>query len=104
MNMKSNGSTDSPDLSFRCDVTVDDLRALLRIQPFSVFNLHLSDGRTFEVPHPDYLLIPPERSTIVFVFHKGGSWDIVYLKQITSVSGVGDPPALAGRRSESQEF
>ena len=85
-------------------MTVEDLRALLRIQPFSVLSLHLSDGRTFEVPHPDYLIIPPERSTIVFVFQKGGSWDVVYLEQITSVSGVGDPPALAGRRSASQDF
>jgi len=85
-------------------VTVEDLRALLRIQPFSVFNLHLADGRTFEVPHPDYLLIPPERSTIVFVFHRGGTWDIVYLKQITSISGAGETPVLAGRRSESGDL
>ncbi len=64
-------------------MTVEDLRAPLRIQPFSTFNLNLSDGRSFEIPHPDYLIIPPERSAIVFVFHKGGTWDIVYLKQIT---------------------
>lgn len=84
-------------------MTVEDLRALLKIQPLSSFSLHLSDGRAFEIPHPDYLIIPPERSAIVFVFHKGGTWDIVYLKQITSISGAGETPALAGRRGESQD-
>jgi hypothetical protein len=83
--------------------TLDDLRAWRTTLPFSAFRLHLSDGRVFDVPHPDYLGVPPERSAIVFVFHKGGTWDIVYLKQITRISGAGDLPAMAGRKGESQE-
>lgn len=84
-------------------MTVEDLRALVRRQPFTAFTIHLADGRAFEIHHPDYLMVPPERSAIVFVFHTGGTWDIVYLKQITSVSGAGDLPAMAGRKGESQE-
>jgi len=53
-------------------MTPDDLRALLTRQPFSSFTMHLADGRSLEIHHRDYLLIPPERSAIVFVFHKGG--------------------------------
>ena len=84
-------------------MTVEDMRALLRMQPFSAFNLHLSDGRTFEIQHPDYRLVPPERSAIVFVFHRGGTWDIVYLRQITRISGTGEAPVLAGWRGEFQD-
>ena len=82
-------------------MTVDDLRSLLRAQPFSPFTIHLSDGRSFEIHHPDYLIVPPERSVIVFVFQKGGQWDLVYLRQITSVSGEGVPPSMSRTRGES---
>ena len=37
----------------------DELRAALRIQPFVPFRLHLTDGRAFDVYHPDCLLISP---------------------------------------------
>ena len=82
-------------------MTPDDLRALITRQPFSPFTMHLADGRSFEIHHRDYLLIPPERSMIVFVFHKGGKWDIVYLKQITSISGEGDMPPMTGRKGDA---
>lgn len=79
------------------------LRALIRAQPFSSFTINLADGRSFLVHHRDYLIIPPERSAIVFVFHKGGDWDIVYLKQITSISGAGTIPEIAGDKRQSED-
>lgn len=82
-------------------MTHDDLRALITRQPFSPFTMHLADGRAFAIHHRDYLLIPPERSAIVFVFHRGGKWDIVYLKEITSISGEGDMPPMSGKKGES---
>ena len=78
-------------------MTPDDIRALVTVRPFSPFIIHLADGRSFPIHHRDYLLIPPERSAIIFVFHKGGKWDIVYLKQITSITGEGDMPPLPGK-------
>jgi hypothetical protein len=79
------------------------LRSLIRAQPFSPFTINLADGRSFVVHHHDYLIIPPERGSIVFVFHKGGDWDLVYLKQITSVSGGGNLPELAGEKRQSED-
>ena len=79
------------------------LRALIRAQPFSASTINLADGRSFGVYHRDYLIIPPERSAIVFVFHKGGDWNIVYLKQITSISGEGIMPEMAGDKRQSKD-
>jgi hypothetical protein len=33
-----------------------DLRAMLQISPFKPFRLHLADGKSLKVPHPDFLL------------------------------------------------
>ena len=38
-------------------MTSDDVRGLLRNQPFTPFRLYVADGRTLMVPHPDFALI-----------------------------------------------
>ncbi len=38
-------------------MTSDFLRELIRARPFVPFILHLTDGRTFEVPHPDFISV-----------------------------------------------
>ena len=35
----------------------EDLRTALRQQPFVPFRLHLTDGRSFDVPHPEFLTL-----------------------------------------------
>ena len=84
-------------------MTANDMRALIKAQPFSAFTINLADGRSFLVHHRDYLLVPPERSSLVFVFHKGGAWDIVYLKQITSISGEGTLPDMTPEKRQPGE-
>ena len=34
----------------------DDVRAELRIQPFQPFRIRLSNGKTYDVPHPDLVM------------------------------------------------
>lgn len=79
------------------------LRAMLRRQPFVPFRIHLADQRSFLIHHPDYLILPPEMSTTAFVFQRGGKWDIIYLRQITSVSSEGELPAAPTPRSREGE-
>src|SRR5437868_503039 len=38
----------------------DDLIALMRLQPFQPFSVHLNNGRTFEVRHPDQAMVVGE--------------------------------------------
>jgi hypothetical protein len=42
-------------------MTIDRIKDALTAQPFVPFDVRLADGRSFTVPHPDYLVIPPAR-------------------------------------------
>jgi hypothetical protein len=53
-------------------LTPDDVRMELRRQPFVPFRLHLTDGRTFEVRHPDMVLVM-SRSLVVGIIDPPGS-------------------------------
>jgi hypothetical protein len=46
----------------------DELRGLIRAQPFVPFRLHLTDGRAFDVRHPDNLLVTA-RVAVVGVYN-----------------------------------
>lgn len=45
----------------------EKLRSLWHATPFVPFTIHLADGRSFEVPHPDFFLLPPNTSTMIVV-------------------------------------
>src|SRR5947209_712638 len=38
-----------------CPMTADDVRVLLRAQPFRPFRLICHDGRRFDITHPNYV-------------------------------------------------
>jgi hypothetical protein len=38
-------------------MTVDQIRALHRAQPFCAFDIHLADGRSLAIEHPEMLAI-----------------------------------------------
>ena len=48
----------------------DDLRTFLLQRPFAPFRLHLTDGRSFDVPHPENLSITA-RTAVVGVYQSG---------------------------------
>jgi hypothetical protein len=59
-----------------------DLRDLLKQTPFQPFRLHLTDGRSFAVPHPE-MVLPLPRSAVVAV---GGEPDHgLYERAVTIV-------------------
>jgi hypothetical protein len=58
---------------------VDELRQLLRREPFLPFMLYVTDGRSFEVRHPEFVGITP--SSLILI-----------------VPGVDHPSALPERR------
>ncbi len=43
---------------------VTDVLSFLRAQPFIPFRVHMSDGRTFDVRHPDQALVARTRLVV----------------------------------------
>jgi hypothetical protein len=48
-------------------MTSDELRKWQRNQPFAPFEIVMVDGRHYEVPHPEFIWVPPGRGTWVYV-------------------------------------
>ncbi len=46
-------------------MTVQQLRAAHRAPPFRPFTVHMADGRSFHVPHPDFLFMSPTGRTVI---------------------------------------
>lgn len=46
-------------------MTIEQFRATLRQQPFRPFIVHMVDGRTFEVSHPDFVAQSPAGRTVI---------------------------------------
>jgi len=78
-------------------MTTEQLRSTRDAIPFLPFSLHLADGRSFRVPHRDYLLISPH-GRIAFVFRtENEAFNIVDVMLITdlSVDGAAQQEAVA---------
>jgi hypothetical protein len=47
---------------------LEEIRDLTRRAPFARFRVHLADGRTLDVPHPDFVWLP--KPGVFFFFHE----------------------------------
>ncbi|MEK6675861.1 MAG: hypothetical protein AABZ47_09425 [Planctomycetota bacterium] len=46
-------------------MTVDPLRRVHQTRPFQPFVMHLADGRTVRVEHPEFLALSPSGRTVI---------------------------------------
>jgi hypothetical protein len=46
-------------------MTTEKFRAILNQQPFRPFTIHMADGRTFEVMHPDFVALSQSGRTVI---------------------------------------
>ena len=65
-------------------MTVEQLRNVHQAVPFQPFTIHLADGRTFLVPHRDFLSRSPSGRTII-VHHPDDSFSILDLLLVTEL-------------------
>ena len=74
-------------------MNVEQLRTLMRATPFQPFEMHLADGRSLPVDHPEMLAITPPGRT-VGVGLSNGTIETVDLMLVTSLKprGNGTPP------------
>ena len=66
----------------------DDLIALLRLQPFQSFTVHVNNGSKFEVRHPDQAMVVGE---MLLVAHDGDQLEriaILNIAHITTAEGA----------------
>jgi hypothetical protein len=50
-------------------MTTQQLREMLQAQPFQPFDIHMADGRSFPVRHPELVIITPGGRTIGVAVH-----------------------------------
>jgi hypothetical protein len=48
-------------------MVIDSIREFNRAVPFSPYEIHTVSGETYEVPHPDFIMVSP-RGSFVIVF------------------------------------
>ncbi len=65
-------------------MTTQQLRTAHRSTPFRPFNIRMADGRTFSIPHPDFLSMSPVGRTVV-VYHPDDSASIIDLLLMTKL-------------------
>ena len=78
-------------------MTIEQLQALHRARPFQPFRIHLSDGREFDVPHPELLWHTPAGRTI-YVAISDEAAEILDLLHVTSLEPINGDTARRRKR------
>ena len=75
-------------------MTVEQLRNVHQANPFQPFTIHLSDGRHFLVPHPEFLARSPSGRTAI-LYHADEYFSIIDLLLVTELEvHPGTPAAM----------
>lgn len=78
----------------------EDLKMAHRAEPFKPFDVCLSDGRTYTVPHPDFLFFFPGNQRTVIVASRDGTGAFVNVMLITALDFDG-PKKKRSRRKKA---
>ncbi|MHB1558447.1 MAG: hypothetical protein ACYC61_13390 [Isosphaeraceae bacterium] len=65
-------------------MTVQQLRTAHRATPFRPFTIHMADGRSFHVPHPDFLSMSPTGRTVI-IYQDNDDFSILDLLLMTEI-------------------
>jgi hypothetical protein len=65
-------------------MTIQQLRAAHQAKPFRPFTIHMADGRSFHVPHPDFLSTSPSGRTVI-VYQENEDFSILDLLLLTEI-------------------
>ena len=73
------------------------LRNVLNAQPFVPFDVKTTDGDTFRVKHPDFAMISPDETEVIF-YDKDNNFRVVDMDHIVSLEPVKEPSKKPGKR------
>jgi hypothetical protein len=71
-------------------MTSEQLKATLRRQPFQPFTIRMVDGRSFHVPHPEWVIVSPSGRTAI-VFEQDDSHSVLDLMLMNELQIPADP-------------
>jgi hypothetical protein len=74
---------------------IDEILDFYETRPFLPIEIRQSDGRSYVIEHPEWMLIPPDRATLHFVTCDGRSRHLA-LHRSTSVAQM-SPPRPPGK-------
>jgi hypothetical protein len=77
-------------------MTIEQLRQMHQARPFQAFDIHLADGRTLGVEHPEFLAQSPTGRTIA-VGNADGTIEIVDLLLVVSLKPRANGSPRRGR-------
>jgi hypothetical protein len=66
-------------------MTSQELQSALQATPFRPFTIRMADGRSFEVHHPDFLLVGPNGRTAFVYGPSGNEFSIVDVLLMTEI-------------------
>ena len=74
-------------------MTIEQLRLTHHASPFRPFTIHLADGRSYDIPHRDFLSYSPHGGRTVIVYGEGDSFSILDLLLVTELAIHASTPA-----------
>ena len=77
-------------------MTSDQFRRVWKAAPFAPFQIHLADGRSIKVPHPDYAQLSPTGRIASVWDTDGNAFETIDLLLVTSLKPV------SGRKNGKQ--
>ena len=63
-------------------MTTDALIEHWRTKPFNPFAIHMADGRSIRLSHPEYMIMSPTKRTVV-VYERGDVFRVLDIRLIT---------------------
>jgi hypothetical protein len=71
-------------------MNADDIRKLLRRQPFKRFTIHVAELASYHIPHSDWALVDKKGDTLVVMEPEGGfAWvDVAHVTRLTQDSEI----------------
>ncbi len=72
---------------------IDHLRETLHAAPFKPFTIHVADGRSLHVPHPDFIAIDGNGRLVIVISpaHQSPSYSVIDAPLITQLEVEGNP-------------
>jgi hypothetical protein len=78
-------------------MTGEQVRSLYRAMPFKPFRVQMADGRSIDVPHPDFMHLSPTGRRLI-VDRSDDSFEVIDVLLVTSVETIPKNGAKAHRR------
>jgi len=82
-------------------MTTEQIKQAHSASPFVPFTIHMGDGRSFRVDHPEFLARSPTGRTVVVYNHSNEAFSVLDLLLMTELEVHGTPPSPALRSQQN---